>query len=116
MRMFQDRLLIELPVGNVFADDNREFAARVTEDLTAANTTKVFQQERPTGTMCRGEGLLLSDAVRVPRHVRSLSRLSGCRQRQSAIWKHKGRLCLSDSRAGSPYAAFRWCPGTYMKR
>ena len=68
--MLQNRLFVDI-VGCavVFADDDCEFSAGITQDWGSIDALNAFQQEGTPGTGTIGESLMFSQAVCVPRHI-----------------------------------------------
>src|SRR5579872_3264375 len=69
-RMLDHGLLLQFP-RRVLAYDDRQLAARISEDLAAVNTMKSLNWERTAGTNSAKKCLLFGDAVRVPSHKAS---------------------------------------------
>src|SRR4029077_16956005 len=78
--MFQDRLLFQLAaVALVFADHYGELAVGIAEYRRAVHSLDTIQHEGAPGTCSISEGLLLSEAIRVPRHIHSPNLSRGMR-------------------------------------
>jgi hypothetical protein len=68
--MLNGRGLIQLAGCVVkLADDYGEFTTGVAQDSSATDSLNAFQQEGAASAGPIGEGLMLSETVRVPRHV-----------------------------------------------
>src|SRR4249919_2927651 len=82
----------------ILADDDCELAAGITENGGSVHALNALQNERAPGANSIGKGLMLSEAVCVPRHIqfsglalRRWGRLHFCEiVRHIRIWK-KGR-------------------------
>ena len=71
--MFENMLFFQFGVtAIILTDDHCKFAAGVTKDGSVIHSLDAFQKEGASGSNSIRKGLLLSDAVRIPRHRRSL--------------------------------------------
>ena len=68
--MFKSGLLIQVAgCVVVFADDYGEFTTGIAENRGCIDALNAFEQERAASAGSIGEGLMLGETVRVPRHV-----------------------------------------------
>src|ERR1700739_1788196 len=68
--MLQNRLFIDFVSGPiVLAHHHGKLSARITEDGGSIDTLNAFQKEGTPGTGTIREGLMLSQAICVPRHI-----------------------------------------------
>ena len=96
----------------VFADDDCKVTTGVAEDRGSIDALNAFQQEGAPGAGSIGEGLVLGNAVSVPRHMRSLRTfevLDFSAQVSVYSWlttfllpRKKGRFCDEIERSNSP--------------
>src|SRR5262249_28644227 len=68
--MFENMLFVQCSVGVavILADDHGKFSAGVAQDRRAADSLHSFEQKCAPGARSI-EGLLLCEAVRIPRHI-----------------------------------------------
>src|SRR6185312_2495237 len=70
--MINNSFLVEGFVDGVFADDNCEISARVSENRGVVHAFQVFYNVGAPGPATVLQARMLCDAVRVPRHLRLL--------------------------------------------
>ena len=68
--MFNGSLVVQVAgCAVIFADNYCEFTTGIAENRSCINALHTFEQERAASAGSIGEGLMLGETIRVPRHV-----------------------------------------------